>query len=245
MIRRFLGAVQFLTLLPSSGATTTPPGQAAIFFPLVGVLLGLFAGASLLAFSMFLTRSLSALLSLALLLVATGCLHEDGLADVADAVRAGRTREKMMAILKDSRIGTYGAVALVLSIGLRWEAMSELAHPVAGLAAAIALSRASLVVLAGITPSLGAGMGSAFALGCTRSAINVVAAQVFIVVLVAAWFIGVWPALAMLTAWLLIILLARQFFLRRLGGVNGDCLGATCQVVETINLLILSCHSFI
>ena len=53
----------------------------------------------------------------------SGVLHEDGLADVADAMRAGRTREQMLAILKDSRIGTYGAVAIVLSIVARWQAL--------------------------------------------------------------------------------------------------------------------------
>ncbi len=244
MIRRFLGAVQFLTVLPVRGATTTP-GHAAMLFPLVGALLGAFTGASMLVFSMFLTRSLSALLALAILLVATGCLHEDGLADVADAVRAGRTREKMMAILKDSRIGTYGAVALVLSIGIRWQAMAELANPVAGLAVALALSRGSLVVLAGIAPSVGSGMGQAFAIACTRNVVTVTAVQALAVVFGAAWFIGIWPALAMLTASLITILLARHYFLRRLGGLNGDCLGATCQAVETINLVILSCHCFI
>ncbi len=241
MIRRFFGALQFLTLLPLPGATTSP-GQAAVFFPIVGALLGAFAGAWLLAFNIFLTRSLSALLALAILLIATGCLHEDGLADVADAVRAGRTREKMLAILKDSRIGTYGAVALVVTIGIRWQAMAAVANPIAGLGAAIVLSRASLVMLAGIAPSIRPGMGSEFAVGCTRGVIEMVVAQVFIAVLAAAWFIGIWHALAMLTASLLIVLLARHFFLRRLGGVNGDCLGATCQVVETINLVILSWH---
>ncbi len=85
MIKRFLGALQFLTILPIPG-DTAPASESAIFFPLVGALLGASAGAILLTGN--------ALLVIAWLLIATGCIHEDGLADVADAFRAGRSREK-------------------------------------------------------------------------------------------------------------------------------------------------------
>src|SRR5579862_755051 len=99
MTRRFLGALQFLTILPVPG-DTAPASESAVFFPLVGALLGASAAAILLTGN--------ALLAIAWLLIATGCIHEDGLADVADAFRAGRSRERILSILKDSRIGTYG-----------------------------------------------------------------------------------------------------------------------------------------
>ena len=255
MTVRFLAAVQFLTVLPVR-RDTGRAGRGAVFYPLVGGLLGASAGAVLMLSEVGLGRPLSALLALGWLLVVTGCLHEDGLADVADAVRAGRTREKMMAILKDSRIGTYGAVALILSVAVRWQAMAEMAQPmpqlmaqpmaqlmaqpVAGLAAAVSLSRMSLVALAGIAPAVGSGMGQAFALDCSRKVVSLVVVQAVAMAGAAVWFTGWRPALAMIAATALVVLLARAYFVRRLGGVNGDCLGATCQVVEMVNLVILA-----
>lgn len=253
MTGRFLAAVQFLTVLPVR-RDTGRAGRGAVFYPLVGALLGASAGAVLMLSEVGLRRPLSALLALGWLLVVTGCLHEDGLADVADAVRAGRTREKMMAILKDSRIGTYGAVTLIISVAVRWQAMAEMAQPmpqpmpqlmaqpVAGLAAAVSLSRMSLVALAGIAPAVGSGMGQAFALDCSRKVVSLVVVQAVAMAGAAAWFTGWRPALGMIAATALVVLLARAYFVRRLGGVNGDCLGATCQAVEMVNLVILAWH---
>jgi adenosylcobinamide-GDP ribazoletransferase len=236
MTKRFLAALQFLTVLPIPGSTATP-GQAAIFFPITGALLGASAGALFLAANAGFGLSIAALLSIAWLLFITGCLHEDGLADIADAVRAGRTREKILLILKDSRVGAYGALALMMSLLLRWQALSRsTVNPVFGLAAILAVSRSAMVVLAATTPSISEGLGSAFAAEISRPVMLVVAAQAILLSLLAGWAY----ALAMTLASALAILLARAWFLRRLGGVNGDCLGATCQAVETINLVILA-----
>ena len=69
-------------------------------------------------------------------MLATGCLHEDGLSDVADGFGGGKTRERKLEIMRDSRIGAYGACALVLSVLLRWSALADLADPRARLAGA-------------------------------------------------------------------------------------------------------------
>lgn len=242
MIRRFLSAIQFLTVVPVY-CETTSPGAAAVFFPVTGALLGASTGAVLLAARMGLNGSIGALLALAWLLVVTGCLHEDGLADVADAVRAGRSRQKMLDILKDSRIGTYGAIALILSIGIRWQSLAAAAiNPVPDLTAALCLSRVSLVVLAAVTPAVGGGMGQAFAQSCSRRVLLGVLAQA---VAIAGFmsFLTDWRTMAtMIAASALVVWLARAWFVRRLGGVNGDCLGATCQAVEMMNLVILTWH---
>jgi adenosylcobinamide-GDP ribazoletransferase len=242
MIRRFLSAIQFLTVVPVHRETASP-GAAAVFFPLTGALLGATAGTVLLLSRMALDRSISALLAVAWLLVVTGCLHEDGLADVADAVRAGRSRQKMLDILKDSRIGTYGAVALILSVGMRWQSLVVPAtNPVPGLTAALCLSRASLVALAAVTPAVGGGMGEAFAKSCTRHVLLGVLTQAVAIAGLMSFFAD-WRTMAiMIAASAVVVLLARVFFVRRLGGVNGDCLGATCQAVEVVNLVILTWH---
>ena len=238
MRNRLLGAVQFLTIVPIH-RTVASPGASAAFFPLVGAALGASAGAILLLCSRGFGSSVAALVALLYLVTVTGCLHEDGLADVADAFRAGRSREKIMAILKDSRIGTYGAVALILSLLVRWQALAApRRHPVLELAVALALSRTALVALAVFAPAAGEGLGRAFTEQLSRPTAFWAITQGVLLAFLAGWQRG----LAMVLASALIVLLAHSWFQARLGGVNGDCLGATCQAVETVNLLILVWH---
>jgi len=232
MTRRFLGALQFLTILPIPG-DTAPASESAIFFPLVGALIGASAGVVLLTGN--------ALLVIAWLLVVTGCIHEDGLADVADAFRAGRSRERILAILKDRRIGTYGCLALVMSVLIRWQALAQMrANPAYGMIAAVALSRSALVALAAVAPAAGDGLGREFVNGMRRNTVLAAIAQAFAIAFLTGWQC----ATVMVLSSAAIVLLARAYFVRRLGGVNGDCLGATCQIVETANLLILTWPRF-
>lgn len=164
-------------------------------------------------------------------------MHEDGLADVADAIRAGRSREKILEILKDSRIGTYGALALIVSVLIRIQALAQTSvQPLYGLASAMAISRASMLAVAGFTPPAGDGLGRSFAAGITRSVLLTALGQALLIALLA----GPPRAFSMLFASATTVLLLRLWFMRRLGGVNGDCMGATCQAVETVNLVILA-----
>jgi adenosylcobinamide-GDP ribazoletransferase len=96
-MRTFLAAVSFLTIIPVKGASIAP-GRAAIFFPLVGAMIGAAGAGVFLAASFVLPVSLASLITVAFWTMISGVLHEDGLADVADALRAGRTRGKMLAI---------------------------------------------------------------------------------------------------------------------------------------------------
>jgi adenosylcobinamide-GDP ribazoletransferase len=244
MIPRFLGALQFLTLLPTRRSTASP-GDSALFFPLVGALLGALSAAVLYAATAPLGPSIAALLAIAVLLLATGGLHEDGLADAADAFRAGRSRDKIFAILNDSRIGTYGALALIVSLLLRWQSLLRFKKlPLVGLTAALALSRASMVLLGAMAPPAGDGLGALFVKQISRRAAWAAALQAILVAVLVGYLMGWKPAVVMIAADFLIIQLARAYFVRRLGGVNGDCLGATCQVVETMNLIVLACQPF-
>jgi adenosylcobinamide-GDP ribazoletransferase len=240
VIRRFKGAVQFLTVLPILGRTSAP-GEAAVFFPIVGALLGAGAGALFLVAQRFLGPSLAALIATAALIGITGALHEDGLADVSDAFRAGRSREQTMEILKDSRIGVYGALALIISVGLRWQSLILCqVNAALGLSASLALSRSVLVVLAFSTPVAGEGLGASFTSSLSARTVIAVLAQALLCAVFCSWH-----GVLMLLASGSVMLLARSYCLRRLGGVNGDCLGATCQAAETVNLIVLAWrHSF-
>jgi adenosylcobinamide-GDP ribazoletransferase len=232
-MRTFLGAVAFLTILPAP-REPVPPGRAAIFFPLVGAMLGA-AGAGLyLAAEQVLPVSLAALLTVAFWTGISGVLHEDGLADIADALRAGRTRERMLAILKDSRIGTYGAVAITLSVIARWQALEHVQTPrvLEICIAAQAVPRAAMVALAWVSRPVGTGLGLEFSSTLTTTAALVAIGQGVIAALACGPSAGV----MILIGAYLIVRLARWYFYRRIGGVNGDCLGATEQLLEILVL---------
>ena len=236
----FRAAIRFLTIVPARGGDA-PPGMAAAFFPLVGAMLGAAgAGVYLLAAKAFPT-SIAALATVAFWIAISGVLHEDGLADVADAVRAGRTRERVLSILKDSRIGTYGAVAILLSVLARWQALEYLATPrvFETLIAVQAVPRAAMVAMAWCSRPAGSGLG--YALSSTLSTPAAIAAMAQGAA--AALLCGLRPGLAMMAGSVLIVQASRGWFYVRLGGVNGDCLGFTEQLIEIFILLMFACRS--
>jgi adenosylcobinamide-GDP ribazoletransferase len=234
-MRHLLSAVQFLTILPVPGGV--PPARAAFLFPLVGALLGLAAGAI-----QSLPHPIAPLLSLLFLIAVTGGLHEDGLADVFDAFRAGRTPDRILTILKDSRIGVYGALALVMSLLLRWQAIDALgSHAVPALTAAVGASRGVMVALASVSTPVGDGLGKAFCLELRRPAAALAALQSAAL----PFLMGPYAGAAALCANALTVAAARAYFHRRAGGITGDCLGAICQISEITMLLIFVCPPFI
>ncbi|MBC7926773.1 MAG: adenosylcobinamide-GDP ribazoletransferase [Bryobacteraceae bacterium] len=238
MIRRFLGAVQFLTIIPVRSQTAVP-GQSALFFPVVGAALGIAGGLALDATRGYLPFALTSILVLAFWTLITGGLHDDGFADVADAVRAWRTPEHIQRILKDSRIGAHGAIALILLTLIRWQALGSITvPPVPALAACLAISRTVIVALLWITPVAGEGSALTFSQSLTSTTA--------ILVLCQGVAFAFWPG-ALAASWLLgistlTVLLARIWFTKRMGGVNGDCLGATSQVAETLCLIVFTCQ---
>jgi len=233
-------AIRFLTIVPVRGGDA-PPGKAAAFFPLVGAMLGAAgAGIFLLASAAF-PVSIAALATVAFWTVISGVLHEDGLADVADAVRAGRSRDRMLAILKDSRIGTYGAVAILLSVLARWQALEFLAtaRVLEVLIASQAVPRAAIVAMAWCSRPAGSGLGAALASTLGTPAAVAAMAQGATAALLCGWR----PGLILIAGSVLIVQALRGWFYRRLGGVNGDCLGFTEQVLEIFVLVMFTCGS--
>ncbi len=239
-MKGLLGAVQFLTVLPLRGAYGSP-GRAAAFFPLVGAAMGAAgAGVYLLAQAAF-PAPVAALAAVTLWMAVGGVLHEDGLADVADAVRAGRAQDRVLAILKDSRIGTYGAVAILLSVLARWQALEYLATPRVweALIASQAVPRAAMVALAWCSRPAGSGLGLALASTLSTPAAIAAMAQGAAAALLCGWR----PGSAMIAGVVLIVQAARAWFYKRVGGVTGDCLGFTEQILESFVLLLFACRS--
>jgi adenosylcobinamide-GDP ribazoletransferase len=240
MMQRFLAAVQFLTIVPVGSSAS--PAQAAFFFPLVGAVLGAAAGGIRSIPPSLLPSAIAATLALLFLIVITGALHEDGLADVFDAFRAGRSPERIHAILKDSRVGVYGAIALVMSLLLRWQAIEALGgRAIPALTAAVGASRGAMVVLGYVSKPAGEGIGKSFCAGLGRPATIAAAVQSAAL----GFLCGPAAGAAALAGNIMIIAAARSYFHRRIGGITGDCLGAVCQFSEALTLLIFVCPLFI
>jgi adenosylcobinamide-GDP ribazoletransferase len=128
--RDFFNALRFMTIfpVPSSDTATAPDwlSRCAKYFPAVGICVGLVSSAVLLVASSIWSPMVAALLAVAASIIVTGALHEDGLADTADGFGGGWSVEKRLAIMKDSRIGAYGALALMFGIALRVTALAEM-----------------------------------------------------------------------------------------------------------------------
>ena len=177
-------------------------------------------------------------LALVATLVFTGALHEDGLADTADAFGAGASPQARLAIMRDSRIGTFGTCGLILSIGLRWAALASLAGPMragAALIAAHAAARAMPPLLMLLIPparpdGLSAEAGLPPADGVAGAALLGFAALV----------LALGFAKGLIAAALLALCLAamRWLALNKVGGQTGDVLGALEQVCEVVVLLV-------
>lgn len=245
--RDSLLAARFLTRLPTGSAGTIDDGrplsEAARAFPLVGLLVGLIAGSGLWVGGLLgLPPLLSALLGIGLGVLATGALHEDGLADTADGlgVGLGGSRDDALAAMRDSRIGAFGTLALIFSVGIRAAALSGMYDDAAALVALIAsavLARATLpAIMAGFAPARQDGLG----FGAGRPDTDGVATAAVLGILLALLLVGFQAgAAAALGAAAGAGLLAR-FAARRLGGITGDVLGAAEQAAEIGALLALA-----
>jgi adenosylcobinamide-GDP ribazoletransferase len=239
----------FLTRVPprylgASAAAVPDFRHAARVFPIVGALVGLAGGIVLvLADVLNIPMLVGAALAVATTVLVTGGLHEDGLADAADSL-GGATTEKKLAIMDDSRIGTYGAVALVLSIIIRVGALSATAVIVgsvrAGLVliAAEAVSRAAMVRLWHDLPAARMGGLSNDAGAPDQNAMLVaIAAAAVIAVVFALPAVGLWPTIlagALTVAATYAVIRATA---RTLGGRTGDTIGA-CQQVAIAAFLV-------
>jgi adenosylcobinamide-GDP ribazoletransferase len=234
-MRTLLVAVQLLTRVPVRLRVQPSDGErarAAAWFPAVGAGVG---GVAALAYALFArTRApgLAPWAALAAAVALTGAFHEDGLADACDGLFGGHDRARRLAIMRDSRLGTFGVVGLMLTLGVQVSALSALRPELAcwTLVAAHALGRAAALPLTLMPYARGDadGVGRPFARAVPGAALGVALASG-----VAALALLPWPAaLASLGAATLIALVCAYRFARDLGGITGDTLGATVKLVE-------------
>lgn len=231
-----LAALSLLTRLPlpiDHARTGARVGASAWAWPLVGAALGVVAGALALgALEIGLPAGVAAVLAMALLAALTGGLHEDGLSDCADGFWGAADRARRLEIMKDSRIGSFGAQALVLLLLLRWSALAALPAPalIPALALAEALSRAAILPVMRLPNARGSGLSAL--LGPPRGAVLALGLGL---ALGGALLLGVAGVVMALCAALGTVLVAR-LALARIGGQTGDVLGAVQQVSATAAL---------
>ncbi len=261
-LRLFFVALQFLTRVPTPRWVGFEPAwlQSCLrHFPLVGACIGVWGAAVLCGALAIWPPLVASALSLAATVWLTGAFHEDGMADTFDALGGAVERERALAIMKDSRIGSYGAVALVLSLVLKLTVVSALAggpteHAVAWATSALvwshAVSRAAPIWLVWRLPYAGdAEHAKAKPLATRIDDGGLGVALVWVVVVsmavvsVASWFNTadgsevLQAVMAALAACALTTLVCVRWLRRRLGGFTGDTLGATQQLVELTSLL--------
>jgi adenosylcobinamide-GDP ribazoletransferase len=225
-----VAAGRFLTRLPLAGLSSAHTGLLARSmraFPLVGIVVGAAGWAAYaVAADIGLPSTIAALLALAATVLVTGALHEDGFADTADGFGGGEDRAGKLAIMRDSRIGAYGVIALVFSLALRSAALAVLTTPRAGAAliAAHAVSRAGLpIVMRWLAPARDDGLGAS-AGQPDDAAIG--------------WCAGIAvPGLAALVVAAAAVAGLARLAQRQIGGYTGDVLGAAQQIGEIAVLL--------
>jgi adenosylcobinamide-GDP ribazoletransferase len=238
-LRAAAGALSFLTLVPIGRVVAVEARDVArgvVFFPVVGAGVGALTAAVAVGLHPWLPAFVAAGVALASAILVTGALHVDALADTFDAAGGG-SRERALEIMRDSRLGTFGASALALDLLLKVGAIATLVRggAVPALVAAGALSRAASPPLAAFLPypRPGTGPGSVLT-GAPRLQ---VAAAVGVGTAIAVLAVGA-DALWLAGAAAVVALVAGLAFRRWLGGATGDCLGAVTELCETTMLII-------
>lgn len=235
-LRAFGHAVQFLTRLPTPRFADFRPedlSRSASWFPIVGALVG-----ALLALVFWAGHHASPWIAALVTLIAwiwvTGGLHLDGLGDVADALAAShRAPERLLDVMRDPHVGAFGAMAIALQMIAKVVLLAEIAgaSAFAALALVPAWARWGPLVWSLTVPPLAQGSGERFAWQ-----INPSVTAVYGVCLAA---LSLWLAPVLIAA-LVIVPVISMYWRYRLGGITGDCLGASVEVTETLLLLLLA-----
>ncbi|MFA9217882.1 MAG: adenosylcobinamide-GDP ribazoletransferase [Sphingomonadaceae bacterium] len=249
-IRLFFTALQFFTRLPIPRWVGFEPhwlNHASRYFPLVGLVVGAIAAAVYALAAWVFPAPVAVLLSTAAAIYATGAFHEDGFADMCDGFGGGMSPERVLEIMKDSRIGAYGAIGMACMLALKCTTLALL-PPLTAIAALLAAHPLSRLMATTLIWSMdyaraeGKAKPLAQKMSGAELSIAAITAALPALVLCASGYLT-WPALAggVLAAGISTIWLAR-LFQRRIGGYTGDCLGAVQQASEaTFYLAVLAC----
>lgn len=236
---RLLAALAFLTRVPIRRSFEgVEVGRAALFFPLVGAGIGLLQLGALRLMKPHLPSLVVAVLVVALSAWVTRGLHLDGLADFADGLGGGSTREDALRIMRDPAVGAFGVIALVLVLAVKIASVEALPSAEA-LVLAPTLARWTAVAVGFFLPYArgSAGLGAAMTGGAGRFELLGLTVLAAAISLLFPWSLAVLSWAAVLIVSLLVGAIAR----RRLGGMTGDVLGANVEIAESCALVAALC----
>lgn len=248
MMRNFINALQFLTIVTLSKKHTIEEGDLAksmVYFPAIGFLIGLFlVYVDKVFFLIALPESLGNLLLVLLSVLITRALHIDGLADTLDGIMGGHSKESRLAIMKDSRIGTAGVLGIVFVLLIKYLCLNNLinSHKVTALYTALTLSRWSQTIMAFKGNYVREeGMAKAFVghlrtSGLVYASIVTIGLTAFVIMQEEAR--TVFFILSVILGVVLLTLAARWYVVRKLGGVTGDTIGAVNELNEVLAFLL-------
>lgn len=233
-------AFNFLTTLPIRAPHDWEQGdggRAAGWYPFVGLVIGALIAAAYLLLGLRFSSLVTAVLSLIIWVALTGGLHLDGLADCCDGLLHASNPERRLEIMKDSRMGAFGGIGLILALLLKVVAIASLptdrALPVILFAASLGRW---FITLAGFQPAARpGGLGAEFALGLRRSAL----VWGGLIPLGLAFYLGIRGLVALVITFVAVLLILR-FARARIGGVTGDVFGLVVEVAEILTLTALT-----
>ncbi len=238
----FLNAMLFFTRVPVPRCVVCNEqnlNKALRYLPLIGLLVGILCALSYSVLALVLPREICVVLIMLLSILLTGAFHEDGLADFVDGFGAGWDRESILRIMKDSHIGTYGVIALILAFLLKFQLLCQLDEVllIPALIIVPALSRFYPVLLARLSryarsePS----KASHSALGVSQKTFAIAAGCSVTL----PWYWGWMPACVLLASGLVFAGCMLRYMQKKIGGFTGDCLGALQQLTELLFYLIV------
>ena len=254
MINEFITALQFLTrirLVREPACDEQSFGRSVAFFPLVGVIAGSILALVVVATGGWLPATIRSTLIVSLWIIITGGLHCDGLMDTADGALSGRSPERMLEIMKDSRVGAFGVVAMILLVLWKWSLIHDMPDSLLApaLIAMMCFGRFGMVLAILRFPYARAeGMGKAFSLYAGRRSLLIAIVTVGIVL---AAFLKIFgpmvagSALAAVVAASLFSLLFGGWLTGKLGGLTGDMYGAATELTEVVVLLIFVLSAYV
>ena len=237
-MNRLIAAIQFLTLLPLGKSVVYDPKGMVPFFPVVGLMIGAFVSMfDYLALYLW-PKPVVAVLDVVFLALITAAFHLDGLGDTADGLMGHRTRDKALAIMKDSRIGVMGLVAIVCGLAVKWAGIMHLdAHRTLLLILIPAYARSGMLFGIRFLPygRPGGGTGRDF----FGEPLKMSAFWGLLIPLVLSCFLG-WKGLWLILLFLVTTAVILGYYKKRLGCITGDMLGAMTEWTESILFLLVS-----
>ncbi len=241
-MRDFLQALSFLTILPVGRLPLSENkglARTMTFFPAVGLLIGLLLAVAYSLLSFLFSKSLVLWLTLGCLALLTRGLHLDGFADTVDGFAAGGPKEKILEVMRDSRIGAFGVIGLILLIGAKYLALDQMAESSIPptLILMTVMGRNSMVWVCYRSPYArsSGGLAKPFAENLTLREMIGSSASALGIGLLLWWLKGALVFMGIA----LVSLAFRAFFIRKLNGITGDTLGAANELSELLCLILL------